>query len=60
MRAKAKSKKAYFIGLVFSVTKRNFRKPCNQEMVLSATQRNTPRPLPCLVFRWANFGSTPR
>ena len=56
----AKSKKAYFIGLVFSVTNRNLRKPCNQELVRSTTQRNTPKPLPCSVLRLAKWGSIPR
>jgi hypothetical protein len=43
-------KKANCISWVFSVTKRSLRKPCSHDNVRSATQRNTPKPLPCSVF----------
>src|SRR5437868_2912527 len=60
MRARARLKKAYFISLVFSVTKRSLRKPCSHEFVRSTTHRNRPKLLPCWVRRLANLGSIPR
>ena len=44
-------KKAYCMSSFFSVTRRSLRKPCSHDSVRSATQRNTPNPLPCAVYR---------
>ena len=59
-KQQARRRKASCMSARFSYRMRSRRNWLNQAKVRSTTQRHSPSPLPCSVFRFAKKGRTPR